>query len=91
MDDEKLAWKQSLVYFFGLITTSIGIFTIIFNLLIGFLVNVFGLSLLMINIISLFNSTQKKEIKIALLIPKILFFIILLLGSLFMYGVTIYG
>ncbi|MGM0409020.1 MAG: hypothetical protein ACQERU_13650 [Bacteroidota bacterium] len=85
--DRAVAWKQGLIYFFGLVFVILGlVLAFVFEIAwAGMPVNILGLILLIVNLVSTFWSEQHAGVKVALLIPKILFFLILFGGSFFFF------
>ena len=90
--DQVLAWKQALIFFVGVILTTMGIVVILVlstlnsipRMVIGIIMNIIGLCMLGFNLYRTIKNKQIKAVKIMLLVPKIILFCFLLGLSFFM-------
>ena len=82
-----LAWKSALVYLGGIIFVIVGfVFTaprISWSNVVGFLISTLGILMIFYNLIMIIRSSQHGAIKIALIIPKIIFFLFFLMVYIF--------
>jgi uncharacterized membrane protein len=75
--------NQSLFFFDGFGLVILSLFVMFYYLIIGFIINIIGFLLLFINIKYLLKSKESKNIKLLLLIPKVIILLFLIIISLF--------
>lgn len=88
--DKTIAWKQSLVFFGGLMLAFIGIFLMPVNIFIALPINIAGLGLLGYNLVANFKSKQAVGVKLALIFPKVFFLWVTLISSFAMFFHTVF-
>ena len=80
-----MAWKQSVIFIVGIILATFSWFLIMTIFWPGLILNLAGLTLLVFNIVAMKRLDQIKGAKLALIIPKIIIFLLLLAASVFAY------